>query len=70
MDIWFQIYDLPKGMFSDNIFMNIGNFVGYFVNSDPANTNGGWKMYARIRVFMDINKPLRRRMQIKREGGE
>lgn len=48
MDIWVQIYDLPKGMFSANIFMNIGNFVGYFVNSDSANTNGGWKMYARI----------------------
>lgn len=70
MDIWVQVYDLPKGLFSKTIFMNIGNFVGNFVNSDTANMKGGWKMYACVRVTMDINKPLRRKMKIKMAGGE
>lgn len=68
IDIWIQVYDLPKGLLSDNILMNIGNFVGNFVKTDPANLNGGWRMYARIRITMDLEKPLKRRMRIKREG--
>lgn len=50
--------------------MNIGNFVGEFVKSDLTNFKGGWKMYARIRVTLNIDKPLRRRMKIKWEGAD
>ncbi|XP_074355733.1 uncharacterized protein LOC141695383 [Apium graveolens] len=66
-DMWVQVYDLPKGFNSEQIFMNIGNFVGKFVKSDPANLSGGWRMNARVRVTMDLDKPLKRRMRIKRE---
>lgn len=69
-DIWVHVYDMPQGFMSENILMNIGNFVGQFVKSDPNNFNESWRMYARIRVTMDLEKPLRRRMKIKREGGE
>lgn len=64
------MYDLPKGLSSGNIFKNIGNYVGTFVKTDQANITGGWKMYARIRVTLDLDKPLRRKMKIKREGGD
>ncbi|XP_074347321.1 uncharacterized protein LOC141686168 [Apium graveolens] len=69
-DIWVQVYDLPIGLVYENVMMNIGNFVGKFVKSDSANFNGGWRMFVRIRVTLDLNKPLKRRMKIKREGGE
>lgn len=67
-DIWVQVYDLPKGLVFENVLMNIGNFVGKFVKSDSANFNGGWRMFVRIRVTLDLNKPLKSRMKIKREG--
>lgn len=70
MDIWIQVYDLPNGFVSENIFRHIGNYVGEFVKSDPANLNGGWRLYSRIRVTLEIDKPIKRRMKIKREGGE
>lgn len=54
---------------SETILRNIGNFVGSFVKADPVNMPGGWRMYMRIRVNMDIGKPLKRRMRIK-EGGD
>lgn len=54
---------------SDKILRSIGNYVGVFVKTDPMNTNGAWKLYVRIRVTMDICKPLKRRIKIKREGG-
>lgn len=69
-DIWIQVYDLPKGLISENIFVSIGNSVGSYVKSDPANLNGAWRMYVRIRVTMDVDKPIKRRLKVKREGDE
>lgn len=70
VDIWVQVYDLPPGFASENIFQNIGNYVGTFVKTDPANISGGWRLYAHIRVTLDLDKPIKRRMKIKRSGGE
>lgn len=69
-DMWVQIYDLPRGFVSENILSNIGKFIGEFIKADPTNITGGWSMYKRIRVTMNLEKPLRRKMKIKREGGD
>lgn len=70
VDIWVQVYDILKGFVSESILQSVGNSIGNFVKSDPANFNGGWKTYVRIRVTMNVLKPLKRRMRIKREGGQ
>lgn len=69
VDIWVQVYDVPQGFVSENILRSIGNFIGGYVQSDQANFNGMWKPYVRIRVKMNVTRPLKRRMKIKREGG-
>lgn len=48
----------------------MGNSIGSYVKSDTMNMNDMWKQFIRIRVRMDVNKPLKRRMKLKREGGE
>lgn len=68
-EIWVQVYDLPKGFVSENILRSVGNYIGMFVKADPANFESNWKPFYRIRVIIKVNKPLKRRMQIKREGG-
>lgn len=65
MEIWIQVYDVPIGMVSSKLFECIGNYVRTFVKADPQNLNGGWKMYYRIRVVMEVDKPLKRRMKVK-----
>lgn len=70
MDIWVQLYEIPSGCFSEKIIQGIGNYVGKLVKADPVNLNGMWKAYARVRVTMDVTKPLKRKMKLKREGGE
>lgn len=70
MDIWVHVYDLPSGMLSERVLHSIGNHVGTFINTDPTNVNGVWKQYVRIRVGLDIGKPLKRRMKVKRENDE
>ncbi|XP_074326882.1 uncharacterized protein LOC141664827 [Apium graveolens] len=68
MDIWVQIYDLPTGMLSERILKSIGDYIGVFIKADSQNVKGGWKLFVRIRVTMDVDKPLKRKMKIKREG--
>lgn len=69
VDIWVQVYDVPKGCISESILKSIGNYVGVFIKSDPKNIDGVWKPFVCIRVTIDIDKPMRRRMKIKRDGG-
>ncbi|KAL8158305.1 hypothetical protein AgCh_002851 [Apium graveolens] len=68
-DICIQIYDLPKGFASENVLKSVGNYIGKFVKSDPNNFKTSWKSFLRIRVTLQVCKPLKRRMKIKREGG-
>lgn len=68
-DMWVQVYDIPKGFISEAVLQSVGNYIGEYVTSDPANFHGTWKTFVRIRVKMSVLKPLKRRMRIKREGG-
>lgn len=69
VDIWVQVYDIPTGFISENILKSIGMYIGKYIKSDPASLDGRWKPFVRIRVTLDIQQPLKRRMKIKREGG-
>lgn len=68
-DIWVQIYDLSKGFVSDNILKGVGNYIGTFIKSDPSNFESNWKPFYHIRFTIKVDRLLKRRMQIKREGG-
>lgn len=67
-DIWVQIYDIPRGFLSENILKNVGDSMGKYIRSDPKTFDGTWKPFVRIRVSVNIEKPLKRRLRIKREG--
>ncbi|XP_074363906.1 uncharacterized protein LOC141704580 [Apium graveolens] len=66
--IWVQVYDLPMGFNSEFILQSVGNFVGKFVVSDPKNFQGVWRNYVRIKVVVNVNKPLKSQMRIKKAG--
>lgn len=68
LEIWVQIYDIPRGFLSEGILKSVGSSIGRYVQSDPATFEGGWKTYVRIRVAINVEKPLKRRVKIKREG--
>lgn len=68
VDIWVQLYDMPKGFISETVLKSIGDSFGCYIKSDPANFNNIWKDHLRIRVTMNITKPLKRRMKLKRDA--
>lgn len=69
-DFWIQIHDLPLGFFSEKAVMAIGNFIGDFLSIDDDSPTGWWKSFIRIRVRINITKPLASGMRIRRNGGD
>ncbi|KAH9786028.1 reverse transcriptase domain-containing protein [Citrus sinensis] len=67
---WTQIYNLLIGFQSEKILQSIGNYTGKFVESNENNLKGIWRNYMRIRVAIDVRQPLKRRMRLKKAGGD
>lgn len=68
-EFWVQIHNLPVGYSSEKVMKAIGNYVGEFVKVDKNSFDGTWKAFQRVRVSIDITKPLMRKMKIKKAGG-
>ena len=64
------MYNLPIGFLSEKVLINISNNIGEFQSSNPNNLMGVWRNYMRIRVSIDVRKPLKRRLRLKKEGGD
>lgn len=68
VEMWVQVYDIPRGLLSENILRSVGASIGKFIRMDTNTLDGAWKPFARIRVMINVEKPLKRRLKIKREG--
>nr|GLL31473.1 uncharacterized protein LOC109152623 [Ipomoea trifida] len=60
----------PWVSFLKKLLMAIVNFVGTFIRSDKNNFDALWKSFLRIRVVVDVTKPLVAKMRIKRKDGD
>lgn len=70
LDLWDQIYDLQPGFMLDRVFKEIGNYIATYVESCQKNFHGVWKEYVGVRVTIDLSKPLKRRMKVRKIGDE
>ncbi|KAM6586585.1 uncharacterized protein LOC115717479 [Cannabis sativa] len=70
LDVWVQLHDLKTGFMTSTVLKAVGNYVGVFVEACPKNFLGVWRDYMRIRVTIDLAKPLKRRMRIRKTGEE
>lgn len=70
VNFWIQIYDLPVGYMSENVGRQIGEFIGKFIEYDVNNSTALWRSFMRIKVAIDVRKPLKRCKKIRRQGGD
>lgn len=70
MELWVQVYDLKVGFMTERIIKEVGNNIGGFVVSCPSNFRSVWREYFRVRVAIDVTKPLKRRMKIKKADND
>ncbi|XP_031104042.1 uncharacterized protein LOC116007477 isoform X3 [Ipomoea triloba] len=66
---WVQVHDLPAIYASPEFIACIGGYVGTFISEDPNNFGHSRRSFYRIRVEMDVNVPLKRRMKLFRKDG-
>lgn len=67
---WVQVHDIPTGFMSLEVGKGLGNYIGEFIEYDPKNMSSFWRSFMRIRVKVDVRKPLKRSKKISRGGGE
>ncbi|OMO60899.1 hypothetical protein COLO4_33689 [Corchorus olitorius] len=66
---WIRVYELPMGMRSESMARTIGNRIGDLVDVDDILDDEGGSIFLRIRVSIDITKPLRRTIAVRGEDG-
>ncbi|KAK5784922.1 hypothetical protein PVK06_039463 [Gossypium arboreum] len=59
-----QIHNVPTSLFSKNLAMQLGNFIGKFMEYDGSNLGKENRNFMRIRVRIDIRHPLKRKKQV------
>uniref|UniRef100_A0A803NVA0 CCHC-type domain-containing protein n=1 Tax=Cannabis sativa TaxID=3483 RepID=A0A803NVA0_CANSA len=64
MDMWVQLHNLQSGNMTLSVVTALGNFIGTFIESDPNNFVGVWRDFLRVRVRVNVDKPIKRRMKV------
>ena len=60
LPIWVRCYDLPFNWLNKERAEFVASQIGEFIKLDQGGTNRGWGQSLRAKVWIDINKPLRR----------
>lgn len=66
--IWIQIHDMPLECMNIGVGMKIGDSLGPVQEVAVADDDVGWGHYLRIRVVLDLYKPLERGRALVVEG--
>jgi 14-3-3 protein epsilon len=70
VDFWVQVHNLPMGLMAEKVGRTLANYIGSFVEYDKNNRGSFWREYMRIRVRVDIRRPLKKESKVKNQGGE
>lgn len=69
-EFWVQVHGLPCGFRSDGVLTAIGSFLGSLTKLDDRNFDGSMRIFYRLRISMDITKPLKKRMKLKKDSDD
>lgn len=70
INIWIQIHDLPSGLMTEAVGKQLGNFFGDYITYDHKNDSSLWRDCMRIKIKLDIRKPLKRKKKITNSKGK
>ena len=59
--LWVQLYNVPIGFISKNLAIQMGNFIGEFMEYDGSSLGKESRNFMRIKVKIDIRHPLKRK---------
>ncbi|MBA0628886.1 hypothetical protein Godav_023517 [Gossypium davidsonii] len=59
-----KVHDVPIDFYSENLAIQLGNFIGIFQEYDGSSLGKEIMNFMRIRVQIDIRRPLKRKKQV------
>jgi hypothetical protein len=65
---WTRMFNLPLSCMSEAMGVQIGNSVGFVEEVDTEEDGVGWGAYLRVKIRMDISRPLARGRVLKLNG--
>lgn len=65
---WIQIHNLPLGGMNKMIGKKLGSIIDSLQMIDVDNNGIGWSKYLRVRLLLDLKKPLVRGLMVKIGG--
>jgi 14-3-3 protein epsilon len=68
--LWVQVHNLPMGLMKERVGIGLANYIGSFVEYDKNNNSSFWRQYMRIRVKIDVRKPLKKNYRVQNHEGE
>ncbi|KAL8489166.1 hypothetical protein ACS0TY_025168 [Phlomoides rotata] len=63
------VYDLPHGFFTGRVGVQLGDFIGKFIEYDNSNRGAAWMTFMHIRVEVDTDIPLKRWKKVGQKAG-
>ncbi|CAH9078678.1 unnamed protein product [Cuscuta europaea] len=67
---WIHIHNIPYGFSNLGYARKIGNYLGKFLSWDDRQFDEKWEAYMRIRVTLDVRRPLKVGTTLKKSRGE
>ncbi|XVE95711.1 hypothetical protein REPUB_Repub02eG0122900 [Reevesia pubescens] len=67
---WVQIHGLPFGLMNERVGIVIGESLGDVEEVETTTDNVAWGKFVRVRVHLNVHKPLRRVGRISLENGK
>ncbi|CAH9143378.1 unnamed protein product [Cuscuta epithymum] len=68
-EFWVQVHNVPYKFMNVDTARRVGNYIGEFISFDESHFKEKWSPYLRIRVKMDVRKPLKKGSTLTK-GGE
>jgi hypothetical protein len=69
VNFWVQIYNILVGMMLEKVGKGLANYIGEFLEYDKNNNTSFYRQYMRVKVRVDVRKPLRIEKKIVVNGG-
>ncbi|KAE8790921.1 hypothetical protein D1007_34735 [Hordeum vulgare] len=70
ISIWVRVFDLPLGMMHREASLAIGDIIGEALEVDPGPDGMAVGQFLRIKVRMDISKPIMKGFVLDDDGGK
>ncbi|MBA0804901.1 hypothetical protein Gohar_004456, partial [Gossypium harknessii] len=66
---WLRVYNIPIELMDRRLALDIGNVIGELVAIDWKDRNGGWTEFMRLKIKINVLRPLRRIVKLVDKNG-